>query len=298
MSGISIIIPTTCSRQRVYCLLRAIDSALDQKNISVEIIVVVNGNLFDQDLFEQLKADSRLSTYYLAEGNVSKARYYGITQSNQNYFSFLDDDDELLPNTLKQRFDVLNTDNEACVAVSNGYFFDGKDRQHVDSNFHQKILESIEFSFLEKNWFASPAALYKKKKIDTMLFDMEHQYFEMSYIFFKLVEKQYKIIFINTLAYRCHEDNGASASKSEAYRIAYPGMIKLILGMDLSDAIKKILKRKYVSGLNSLSAYFLIKGDIKKAFYFHMKCLLSGGINYIFYSRIFLTLKNTSKDLI
>ncbi len=295
MCGISIIIPTTCSKHREHCLLRAIDSALDQADIHVEVIVVANGDRFDHDLFEQLKEDRRLSVIYLPEGNVSQARYHGITQSKHDCFVFLDDDDELLPNTLKHRLDVLNADDSACVVVSNGYFFNGIDRLLVDGDFYKKILESTELSFLAKNWFASPAALYKKSRVDTVLFNVNYQYFEMSYIFFKLIERHYKLVFIKSAAYRCHEDTELSASKSEAYSLAYPCMLRLILEMDLSDPLKEKIRRKYVASFNSLSNYFLQKGDRKKAFLFHIKCLLNGGIGYVSYTRRFLMFNRSTQ---
>lgn len=290
MCSISIIIPTTCNQSREQCLLRAIDSALNQTNVDVEVLVVVNGERLDRNLFNKLKLDSRLSVFYLPEGNVSKARYHGIVQSNNNYFGFLDDDDELLPDSLRDRFDVLNADDSACVGVSNGYFFDIEDHLHVDGSFYQEILNSTAFSFLKKNWFASPAALYKKSHIDIKLFNINYSYFELSYIFFKLLESHYKIAFFNIVAYRCYEDTVASASKSEAYRIAYPDMLKLILRMDLPQVIKVKLKRKYIVGLNSLSVYFLDNKKFKAAFLYHAKCLINGGFDYFPYTRRILFL--------
>ena len=285
MCGTTIIIPTTCSKAREYCLRRAIDSALAQAGVEVEIIVVVNGEILDIDLFGKLKTDARLSVYYLPEGNVSKARYYGIVRGKHDCFAFLDDDDELLPNTLRHRLEVLNADGEAAVAVANGYIFDGGDNLHIDNDFYREILKSPELSFLEKNWFTTPSALYNKNRLDIKLFDMEFKYFELTYIFFKLIENRHKLVFDNSVAYRYHEDTATSASKSEAYSLAYPDMVKLILGMHLSAAAKRILKRKYLVSLNSLSNYFLGKGEIGKALYFHIKCLLNGGFNYIFYTR-------------
>lgn len=286
---VSVIIPTNCSESREQSLLRAVDSALDQADVCVDVIVVVNGDRYDGGVFELLKADDRLKVFYIPEGNVSKARYLGITRCNNDYFTFLDDDDELLPNTLRYRLDVLNTDEAACVAVSNGFFFDGKDRLHVDNDFYIKIQKSLELSFFEKNWFASPAAIYKKSKIDIKLFDFEYKFFELTYLFFKLIEHNYKIIFINDVAYRCYENMSISASKSEAYLLAYPEMLLQVLKIKLSSTITNKLKRKYIKSLNSLSVYFLGKGEMKKAFYYHAKCLLNGGIEYIFFSRKFLT---------
>lgn len=297
MYGISIIIPTTCSKHREKCLLRAIDSVLNQVDVCVEVIVVVNGNGFDYKLLEQLKLDTRLAVFYLSEGNVSRARFYGIKQSKYNFFAFLDDDDELLQNTLKARLYALVSDRYACVVVFNGYFFNGQDMLLVDNAFYQSILGSIELSFLDKNWFPSPAALYRKDKLDLSLFDMSHQYFELTYIFFKLIEEKYKLVFINQVAYRCFQDSFVSASKSEAYRLAYPEMLRIFINMNVSNDIKNKLKRRYVISLNSLSNYYLNKNNIKKSIYFHIKCLLAGGVEFIPYTRKLILGNKNSKYL-
>jgi|CXWL01.1.fsa_nt_gi glycosyltransferase involved in cell wall biosynthesis len=292
MSGVSIIIPTTCSKHREHCLLRAIDSALDQASIPVEIIVVVNGGKVDHDLFEKIKSNDRLSVLYLTEGNVSKARHFGILKSSHDYFAFLDDDDELLPNTLKQRFDALEADQYVSAVIFNGYIFNGtEDRLAVDDVFYQEVLTSIELSCLTRNIFGSLSAIFNKRNIDTDIFDIEYKYFELTYIFLRMIECRYKITFINELAFRVYEETSMSASKSEEYMLAFPVMLQQALLMKISEEMKRKLKEKYFTALNMLSVYFLNKGDIKKAFLFHMKCLLSGGVRYIFFTRKFLFYK-------
>lgn len=284
--GATIIIPTTCSRERSVCLLRAIDSALCQA-MAVQILVIVNGDRVCSELFERLWSDNRVQVFCLEEGNVSKARYFGIIQAKYNCFLFLDDDDELLPNTLKNSWEVLDRDEEACVVVSNGYFFGSKETLCVDDALYQKIQESMPLSFLERNWFAAPAALYKKSRIDVTLFDIDYRFFEISYIFFKLIENRYKILFINNAAYKCYEDTVFSASKSDEYMLSYPRMLQCIIAMQLSREIKARLRKKFIVSLNTISNYFLQQGDLKKAFFYHVKCLLNGGLIYIFYTRHF-----------
>lgn len=283
--GVSIIIPTTCSSQREFSLMQAIESALNQTDINVEVIVVVNGINFDQCLFEKIKVNSGISVYYCSEGNVSKARYYGINNISFDAFGFLDDDDEILPNTLKYSYYLLNENPDTAVVVSNGYFHSSDDKIHVDAGFYKDILDSQENSFLEKNWFTTPAALYKINKIDKSIFDISYKYFELTYIFFKLIEKEYKIVFNDVVSYRYYEDTIMSASKLESYKVAYPEMLKIIMGMNLSEEVKYKLKDKYIVGLNGLSVYYLENNQFKLAVYYHLKCLFSGGLKYFLYTR-------------
>lgn len=290
-NGVSVIIPTTCIKSRERSLHRAVSSAFNQSINLLEVVLIVNGEQFDRNLFEQFKADSRLSFFYLPVGNVSQARYHGIILSKYDCFVFLDDDDELLPNTLKGRYDLLNSDENACLVVSNGYFFDSEDHLLVDDAFYSNILESNEASFLNKNWFASPSVLYGKSRIDVEMFNFDYKYFEMTYIFFKIIEKRYKLVFSMVPAYRCYADTLLSASKSDDYMLAYPAMIRVVLNLDLSIETKKRLKRKYVVSLNVLSDYFIGKGKIWEAWIFYIRCLLSGGFDYLLCFRKFLRLR-------
>lgn len=289
-NGVSVIIPTTCMKSRERSLFRAISSAFNQSINLLEVMLIVNGEQFDHELFEQFKADNRLSFFYLPVGNVSQARYHGITLSKYDCFVFLDDDDEFLPDTLKGRYELLNANDDACLVVSNGYLFDGEDHLLVDDAFYSNILESKEASFLNKNWFASPSVLYRKSRMDVEMFNFDYKYFEMTYIFFKIIEKRYNLVFSMEPVYRCYADTLLSASKSDGYMLAYPAMIRLVLNFDLSIETKIRLKRKYVVSLNVLSDYFIEKGRIWDAWIFYIRCLLSGGFDYFFCFRKFLRL--------
>ncbi len=100
---VSIIIPS--AGQRSDYLNRAIKSALiDDEKIQTEIIVVLNGKggmLFDtQKLFQH-----QLVKYHkIQQGNVSKARNYGLSVAQGELIRFLDDDDFLIPDVAYQQY--------------------------------------------------------------------------------------------------------------------------------------------------------------------------------------------------
>lgn len=287
MFSVSVIIPTLCSKDRTNLLLRAISSCLAQEDLSVEIIIVVNGDRLDTELYQKINSDNRLSVFYLSEGNVSKARYYGIQQSSNDYFCFLDDDDELIPNTLVDRVAILSKNKQTAVVVSNGYFVDGEKKTLlVDDEFYQQILSSPVFGFLRKNWFTTPAALYNKKCISMGFFDIEYRYFELSYLFYKLIENNYNIEFIKQAGYNYYEDTANSASKSESYMLAYPEMLKIIMSMNLQEPVKKKLEDKYIVALNSVSVFYLNKKQFKQSFFYHYQCVINGGFSYFLYTRL------------
>lgn len=94
---VTVIIPSAGRRPKL--LERAIKSALiDNDEIQTEIIVILNGKngmLFDESTSFQ---HSLVKYYKLEEGNVSKARNYGLSIAQGELIRFLDDDDYLISN--------------------------------------------------------------------------------------------------------------------------------------------------------------------------------------------------------
>lgn len=107
---VSIIIPSAGRRPKF--LQRAIKSALiDDGAIQTEIIVVLNGK--DGVAFDTNDAiQHRLVKYHkIKQGNVSKARNYGLALAQGNLIRFLDDDDFLYPDVAYQQYlELLHSD--------------------------------------------------------------------------------------------------------------------------------------------------------------------------------------------
>jgi len=108
--SVSIIIPST--GRRIELLQRAIKSALiDDAKLQTEIIVVLNGKdglAFDTSLSFQ---HPLVSYHKLEQGNVSKARNYGLSLAQGELIRFLDDDDFLYPDVAYQQYiQLLDSD--------------------------------------------------------------------------------------------------------------------------------------------------------------------------------------------
>ena len=86
---VSVIIPTF---NRAGTLQRAINSALEQSFISIEVIVVDDGSTDStRDLL--VEYNGRIKTIYQANGGPSKARNVGFRASKGELIAFLDSDD-------------------------------------------------------------------------------------------------------------------------------------------------------------------------------------------------------------
>ncbi len=285
MLSVTVIIATTCEFSRKKSIYQAIQSVMQQNGVKIEIIVVVNGNRFNQELFDELKKQKSLHVVYQQKGNVSFARYKGVQIARNHFFCFLDDDDELLKDTLANRCTIMSKDKSIDVLVTNGIMSSTHDVKLVDEHLKKQINASISLSLLEKNWFASPAPLFRKSSVDLALFKIDLKFYELTYLFYKLIEKNYKIVFEDVLSYKVNVGTDASSSKSEEYFINHPKFLLKLMSLDLNADIKKKINNKILDSLNAVSFFYLSHNDISNAFKYHLKCLISGGWKYVFYTR-------------
>lgn len=285
---VSVIIPTACEVVRAQSLKKSIKSVVDQVGMNVEIIVVVNGSRYDEELLTYLELDPNLKVVKIAEGNVSAARYAGIVHSSGDYFGFLDDDDEFLPGAISKRLSVLQEDESIDIVVTNGFeCVCGLDGLMVTLG-QLEINQGPAESFLKQNWFASPASLFRRKAVDVECFNIRHRYFEWSYLFFVLFSEGKVFFFDNSITYRYYKDTGNSASKSEDYERAYPLVLEDLCRLQLPPRVLYRLRNKYIIALNSLSNSYLRSGHGYMALKIHIKCLVSGGWRYLPYTmRVF-----------
>lgn len=282
---VSIIIPTTCEAVRAQALRRAIDGLLGPQGAAVEVLVVVNGSRFDAALLAALRADPRLRVLQIAEGNVSVARHEGVRQAAGAFYGFLDDDDEYLPGAIATRLAAFEGRPEVDVVVTHGFEHAAGEDRPLISLTDDEVRRDPAGSFLKQNWFASPAPLFRAATIDPALFAIHHRYFEWSYLFFALIAQGRRLHWDGAMTYRVHKDTAASASKSEAYALAYPVFLESVSALALPPAVRAALKPKYLSALNTLANTHLAAGRRRQAWQAHLKCLAHGGWGYLPYTR-------------
>lgn len=284
--SVSVIIPTMCQTAREALLMRAIESVATQSGVSLEILVVINGDKYDTDLATRLEHDVRLRVIRLNAANVSVARYEGVLQATGDFFCFLDDDDEYLPEGLARRIEILGREKLIDIVVTNGYeHFAGNDAPLVERGIAEEIMRNPGVSFFQGNWFASPAALFRAKDVDPELFNFSYRYFEWTYLFFRLLSVGKRFYYDEEITYRVYKDNLLSVSKSIEYAIAYPGFLLSLAQLPVAPDIRQLIRKRYVTALNARSAVELKQGLWIQAWKTHIKCLLNGGWQYLPYIR-------------
>lgn len=119
---ISVIIPT--SSQRQHFLKRAVNSVLYQTFTNFEMLIIYDGDHDVMEKFVQEVDDNRIRYISVDPGDsllfVSKKRNIGVQESDKDsrYIAFLDDDDEFLPDFLKESVVCFERNKQIGVVAS------------------------------------------------------------------------------------------------------------------------------------------------------------------------------------
>lgn len=106
MPVFSVIVPT---HNRAHLLPRAIQSVLNQTFSDFELIVVDDASRDSTaEVIKSSQDDRLIYTRRKESGGAAAARNSGIVKARGEYISFLDDDDEYLPEFLEKTFQVFN----------------------------------------------------------------------------------------------------------------------------------------------------------------------------------------------
>ena len=169
--SISVIIPTL---NRVNLLKRALRSVLNQTLPPDEIIVINNGSTDDtknmiNDNFQNIKY------YYLHDKGVSKARNLGIKNSNSEWLSFLDSDDEWHRKKLEKQINFIKYNSKCKFVHSNEVWL--RNGIHLNQLKKHKKKGGNIFKNCLKMCCISPSSVILKKNIfyDYGFFDESFQ---------------------------------------------------------------------------------------------------------------------------
>lgn len=135
MKTFSIIIPTF---NRAHTIIRTLNSVKIQ-NLSkeIEVILVDDGSTDNTaTVVNNWIENNKLEIKYLSQTHqgVSKARNFGVSQSNANWICFLDSDDEWLANKLKKQLQCILINPNIRIFQTEEIWF----RNGIRVNAHKK----------------------------------------------------------------------------------------------------------------------------------------------------------------
>ncbi|MEK4482640.1 glycosyltransferase family 2 protein [Paenibacillus sp. FSL R5-0876] len=221
---VSVIIPTY-KRENNY-LLRAIDSIKNQTFKNIELIII-DDNPPNSDyrkkvmqLMKKYSSDPDV-IYLMNSKNVggSLARNNGINAASGDFITFLDDDDEYLPNKVKNQLEFM---------IRSGCDMSFTDLQLVSQ--HKKILEYRDYHKLKsfdkmtllkyhlmRHLTGTPTFMYKAETLKKIGGFEDSKMGQEFYLMLKSIEWDLNIRYLSVcdvIAYR-HNDGGISQGKNK-----------------------------------------------------------------------------------
>jgi glycosyltransferase involved in cell wall biosynthesis len=115
---ISIITPTY---NRAYILGTAIESVRAQTHQNWELLVIDDGGSDDTEQFVASFNDPRLRYEHIEHGGQSRARNRGLDIAQGKWITFLDSDNEFLPQCLEKELATLHANPQVLALVPRGH---------------------------------------------------------------------------------------------------------------------------------------------------------------------------------
>jgi glycosyltransferase involved in cell wall biosynthesis len=113
---LSVVIPT---RNRWPLLRRALVSALGQRDVALELLVVDDGSSDDSPERAEALGDARVRVLRQPHRGVAAARNHGIEQARAPWVALLDDDDAWAPDKCRRQLDALAAGGAQIAYTSN-----------------------------------------------------------------------------------------------------------------------------------------------------------------------------------
>lgn len=277
----TVIIPTLGIRSKE--LKRAIASLSEQSSRDVVPLVVVNGDRFDRDLVQELRGNRDIRFHQIATPSVARARHEGRKQVDTQYFGFLDDDDEYLPDALQIKYRSFEANPDVEVVVGNGWH--GADKRRLVWEDTAAIVANPADVLLDSNWLGSCAALFKTEAVGAEVFDFSFSYFEWTYLAMQLALTR-RMSFVPEPTFIIHDTPG-SVSKSESYFEACPAMLGHVLELEMPRPLRQKVRRKVLAAHHDLSEHYRRRGMMSAAWKSHLRSMadLHGLFRYGLFTR-------------
>ena len=139
MDTISIVIPCYNMEKKIG---RCIDSIKNQSYENFEAIFVDDGSTDKtKDIIEDtIKSDERLKYFYKENGGVASSRNYGIEKATGTYICFIDSDDYVERDYLKELYDnLIANDSDISICNFSRVYEDKTVENRVERDFYHLI---------------------------------------------------------------------------------------------------------------------------------------------------------------
>ncbi len=269
--SVDVIVRTLADARRSDLLFRALDSIRSQKGVEARPIVVVNGDRGDPRTLELLKNRSEVLLHRVVQASAGIAKVEGRRLVTADFFAYLDDDDELIPDSLREPLDWLESHPDCDVVISNGYFVkaDGKLSELIHIADHLKTGDPA-LSLLEDSWLQPGAFVCRTKSIPPDMMSGDWSYMEWTRLAYEICAANKRLHFMDVPTVLYHDTPGSMSKQLQQDKAALELMRSIRTDSRASRKVRARANSKYHNILHVLAMVSLMRGDPWRAWLYHL----------------------------
>jgi len=272
-----------CDDVRSVQLQRACDSVRAMAaGHHYSIIVVANGPRVSPALLGRLSAEPDVRVLQLRSGSYPMARRVGAEIADGEFLAFLDDDDELLPNTFGAKLEFFHRHPDVDVLVTDGLRVNGTTVTRVFPPPAERSPDLIE-TMIRSGWGACAITL-RRQNVDLAAFDPAFRHLEWTLTTLELASR-YRVGFLDEPTYRYYEDTPGSLSKNPERYVAPPELWRRLSQSYAGTRYASIIRRRYGVECHQVAQEYARHGQMREAWRLHVESMRSpGGLAFIPFS--------------
>lgn len=279
----TVVIASVCDEARSELLKRACESVRAMAGgCDYSITVVANGARISSSVLDWLAERPDVRVIRLRSGSAPLARRVGAEMADSEFLAFLDDDDELMPNTLAQKIEQFRQHPEIDVLVTDGLRINGSKITKIFPPPEARGTNLVE-TMMRAGWGAGALTL-RAQNIDLSAFDAELRHMEWTLTALELASR-HQFGFLDEPTYRYYETTPNSLSKSAEHNLAAPEVWRRLSKCYAGTRYEAAVRRRYGRMCHDGSWESARRGRIRDAWRLHAESLRSpGGVAFVPFS--------------
>lgn len=272
MLSLDVVVRTLADAQRSRLLFRALDSIQNQQGIAARPIVVVNGQKFDPVTLDALKARPGILLHQEQQASMRVARAAGRKLVTAPFFSYLDDDDEVIAGSLLESLQWFDSHPDCDVLINNGYFVRGGGE--LDPSTHlARHVDHPAMGLLNECWLSPGACIFRTASISTDTLDADWSHLEWTHLAFELCAQRKRLHFMDVPTVRYHDTPGSMSKQVRHHEVALDLLRSVQADARLDPEVRQEANRKFLRTLHNLAMTYWRRGHYLRAWRCHLGSL-------------------------
>jgi len=279
----TVVVASRCDDARSELLKRACDSVRAMAaDLDYSIIVVANGPRVSQSVLDWLATRPDVRVIRLRTGSYPLARRIGAEMADSEFLAFLDDDDELFPNTLERKVAFFREHPDIDVLVTDGVRVSGTTESMIFPPPELRDADLVK-TMMHAGWSACSMTL-RARNIDLSAFDAEFRHLEWTYAALQLA-RRYRFGYLDEPTYRYYEGTLNSLWKDADHCSAALDVWRRLSKTYAGTAYESTVRRRFGHACHIASWEFVGRGRVRDAWRLHIMSLSApGGLAALPYS--------------